>query len=297
MYPHCCDITALIRGLDRHELHATQSARMLAAGLAAYRKQFTDTADYQQAVVEELARLASHLPPYGPLLTVMNRALLALDQGIDPEPILGATLVRADTSQQVMEKIAGRLLRGKKVICTHTFSQTVSACLIRQWQAGQSFTVLLSESMPNRDGRHAQEVLSGIGIPCRVSLDADLDRLVHQSDVALLGCEAVLPAGQIIGKVGQSSLARRCHDHGIPVYIYAGLWKLLPPALTGCAAMIRPETFPHGYEELPVCLYDVTQREQVTAIITERGLYSPEGACALADQQVSPALLSLLFSS
>lgn len=294
MRPQCKDITGLIQGLINYEIHATYSARLLLQALGNYRSSFFSEQEYSQAAREELRRVATIMPPYAPLINSVNRALLALEQQRPLEVELSDTIRQNQAAETAMQEIAGRLLMNKEIVCTHTFSQTVSACLVRQRQNGMHFSVLLSESLPNRDGIHTKTVLEKEGIPCQVGLDTDVVRLVKKTDIALLGCEAVLPAGQVVGKVGQSIVAQICAEHGIPVYVYAGRWKILSPMLAGCQALIREESFPGGYEDTPVRLFDVTEGKYITGVITEDGIFPPNITDRLIEAPLSSELLEIM---
>lgn len=294
MQPACEGITRLIEGLAGYSIHATGSAQLLVEALGDYRSLFSDGHAYRTAAREQMRRLAAVMPPYAPLINSMNSAFLAFARGHDLAA--QSTVFLRDTwqAQAAMQEIVSRLLANRRAVFTHTFSQTLSACLVQLKKRGLCFSVALSESMPNRDGRLTRQALLAADIPCEAGLDAELLQLVKNRDIALFGCESVLPDGRVVGKVGQGIAAEACYRHGIPVYIYAGISKLLPQALSGVETLIKKEPVPGGYEDMPICLFDVTDRRFITGIITEKGILSPDVACSFTEHDLSPELLSLL---
>jgi len=292
--PDCQDITALMEGLAAHQIHATNSARMLLDALQTYRMQFQNESAYKRAALKELRRMAISLPPYAPLINTMNRVLTALLSDRPLDTLFSEQLTQSTEAEQMMQQIASRLLAGKTLIATYTFSQTLSACLLSCHENGGRFAVTLTESRPNCDGVYTARMLRGAGIPCMVGLDADMGQLLGGADIALFGCEAVLPCGNVIGKVGQSAAARICAGRGIPVYIYAGLWKLLPPKLAGCEALISDAAYANDAADLTVRLYDVTCGNDITGIITEHGIVSPQAAGMFADQNVENEMQQMI---
>ena len=136
------------------------------------------------------------------------------------------------------------------------------------------------------------QCLRAHGIPCSVYMDADMGGAVKGADLALFGCEAVLPDGSVIGKIGQSAMACLCSRRRIPVYVYAGAQKLLPGAMQCVTNLIRE--VPAGPEKARVRYFDVTPGEYIDGIITEYGILPPGAAACFACESVSGNLLHFI---
>lgn len=275
----CLPLAALVQlGVDLRQgaVHATKSGRILIDIL----KQFAQLDTNIQTVLDAISCFSEEgYPPYGPLLNVLVSVQEAILAGI---PLADAVARIEKTSvlhEEQMQSICHRLLEGKKTVATYTFSETVSRCFCRCRERGEIFRVVVTESCPNKDGYTTFEILRKAGVDCTVGLDADMTQIYAGVDMALFGCEAVLSNGAVVGKNGQSLAARACAEQGVPVYIYAGNWKLLPPSVSDVREMLGAVRDRNMDPRCHSNLFDVTPSQYVTGVITERGILAPQGIC------------------
>ncbi len=290
----CAKAEKLIRGLEHFQIHASESAWMLLDVIREIQTETVSEHKFQSVFEVFVDRLFSVMPPYGPLINTVCAAFQALDNGIPVASYVEAELRGSQLAFPSMQEICGRLLDCRESIITHTFSKTLSDCFASLKQRGLSFQVSQTESGPNEDGHQTYRKMQEHEIACRILLDADAEEVVRKGDIAVFGCEAVLPDGRIIGKVGQSLVSRLCLNHRIPVYIYAGKIKLLSPQLAGFENLIRMVCSPDKQDYMEIRLFDVTPAEAVSGIITESGILPPDAVSGFARQDVSPSVLHLL---
>lgn len=285
------ELESLIQGLANYRLHATQSAQMFDLAMKAYEQSFSCREEFCTAALKAVEDICKVMPPYAPLVNSINRFCLLLEGKEEAIRPVCEAWSREDRAER-MRSIACRLIAGRKNVCTFTFSQTVSSCLSRCKALGLDFSVIVTESGPNKDGLDTVRLLSKQGIPCRATLDADMRKAADEADIALFGCEAVLPNGSVIGKVGQSTMAYWCHRRSVPVYIYAGCEKLLPGPLQCVSNLIREVSIPAG--SISARYFDVTPARYISGVITENGIISPEASSHFTSKRVSGYLLSCI---
>lgn len=281
----CCYalLEQFIQTLASGSLHATYSGKRLTQLLNAWIKEAQDDQGFSQLAHEMVERIYSAMPPYATLLHVLNQFCLYLE---------GEANTLGEVAQEAtsMEAIAGNLLQDGMTVGTFTFSQTLCSCLIHNKKA-KNFSIIVTESAPNRDGIETADALGKAGISCVTVPDADMDWVAQQIDLAIFGCEGVLPEGSVITKVGQSQLAACCKKRNKPVFLYAGKKKLIPGPFYGIKNKVS-----HRFQQGNISCrnFDITPREYVTGIITEAGILSPHGISNFVEYPASPFLAKII---
>ena len=223
------------------------------------------------------------MPPHATLLSVLNYFCLYLEGFADFPASVENKAAR-------MEKMVENLLQEGMVIGTFTFSQTLSNCFIRN-KITRDFSIIVTESAPNNDGVETAMTLEKAGIPCTTVPDADMDWVAQQVDMAIFGCEGVLPEGSVITNVGQSQLAACCKKRRKPVYTYAGKTKLIPGPFYGIKNKVV-DRFQQG--GISCRNFEITPREYITGILTEDGIISPESIIHFVEYPVSEYLAKII---
>lgn len=281
----CCEVLLeqFIQTLASGTLHATYSGKQLMQLLDAWAREASGNQEFPQMAFAMVERIYKIMPPYATLLYALNRFCLYLEGKADLHEVIEQETVSK-------EKIIGNLLKDGTIIGTFTFSQTLCSCFIQN-KKGKDFSIIVTESAPNNDGVETAKTLERAGISCITVPDADMDWLAQQVDVAIFGCEGVLPDGSVITKVGQSQLAACCEKRNKPVYIYAGRTKLIPGPFYGFKNKVS-NRFQQG--SISCRNFDVTLRRCITGIVTEAGILSPDGIANFVKYPVSAFLAKII---
>jgi len=276
----CEKLENYIGKLAEGGIHATRSGILLREILEDMRRDIKDEDRFREAAYKVVDDVCKAMPPYATLINVLNDFCLSLE---------GKSVAQKTHANgyEVMERIACSLIKNDSVICTYTFSQTLSDCFIK-CSREKNFSVIVTESSPNRDGVDTAKLLNDNGIRCITLPDADMDWAAAQADMAIFGCEGVLPDGSIITKVGLSQLARSCIRRKKEVYVYAGCGKLLPGELFSIANRTQRRFTQDG---ISCRFFDITPAGSISGIITEKGIISPAQASRFANGQVSQYLV------
>lgn len=126
------------------------------------------------------------------------------------------------------------------------------------------------------------------GIPCRLICDNMAGHFMQkgQVDLVVVGADRVNSQGDVANKIGTYSLAVLCKHHGIPFYV-AIPYSTIDMSLSAGEDIPIEERPPEEVttiggvrvapEGVPVAnpAFDVTPRDLVTAIVTERGVLKP----------------------
>jgi ribose 1,5-bisphosphate isomerase len=177
--------------------------------------------------------------------------------------------------QRLIENGAKQIHEGDRIL-THCHSRTVVGILREAKKQGRDFTVLVTETRPLKQGLITAKDLLSSNIKIVYGVDSDMGFLMKKCTKVLVGCDAILPDGSIVNKIGTLPMAIVAKAFGKP-FIVAGLTS----KLTGKVEI--EERDPHEVEE-PSKLrgakiinpaFDVTPGDYVDFIITEKGIVKP----------------------
>ncbi len=176
---------------------------------------------------------------------------------------------------QLMQNGANKIESGDRIL-THCHSRTVVGILREARKQGKDFTVFVTETRPLKQGLITAKDLLASGIRIVYGVDSDMGYLMKKSTKVLVGCDAILPDGSIVNKIGTLPMAIVAKAFGKP-FIVAGLTSKLThkveieerdpkevedPAKLKGAKIINPAL-------------DITPADYVDFIITEKGIVKP----------------------
>ncbi len=117
-------------------------------------------------------------------------------------------------------KVQNELLKYTNFI-TISNSKTVYEILKRIKKERSKITVFVSESRPKYEGRILAQKLAEEKINVHLITEAMLSNYVKNSDAAIIGADIILKNGNVVNKVGSSTLAIVCKYYKVPFYVVA----------------------------------------------------------------------------
>ena len=202
-----------------------------------------------------------------------------------------------EAASQAMAVHGADYLTGVRSILTHCNTGalaapgrgTALAVIAELADRGGLEKVIATEARPLLQGaRLTAYELAHLGIPHELIVDAAAPGLLAQraADAVIVGCDRVAANGDVANKVGTYGLALAAHRAGIP-FVVAGPTSTIDPACAYGRDIVIEERHPEevraaaGQRLTPPdtpCrnpAFDVTPAELITAIVTERGVFSP----------------------
>jgi ribose 1,5-bisphosphate isomerase len=251
----------------------------ISSSKASDRKAFLkEISDYSQKI--KTAR-----PTEIELGSIINLALLKISQNEaeDMEKLRDFALSVCDKQIAETEVAMSRLIEngakhihnGDRVL-THCHSRTVIGIFREARKQGRDFTVFVTETRPLKQGLITAKDLLASNIKIVYGVDSDMGFLMKKCTKVLVGCDAILPDGSIVNKIGTLPMAIVAKAFGKP-FIVAGLTSKLTHKVE------IEERDPHEVED-PRKLrgakvinpaFDVTPGDYVDFIITEKGIVKP----------------------
>jgi len=155
---------------------------------------------------------------------------------------------------------------------THSYSSTVLQVLGHS----QGIEVICPESRPLAEGLRTAKALGAKGIRVRLVADFAALSLVGESDLVMVGADAITPDG-VVNKVGTYGLALAAREKAVPFYVLAGREKFLPAPLSRALRIekknpkeITQETIPNVVVENRY--FDFTPLDLITGVVTQAGV-------------------------
>ncbi|MFA5077426.1 MAG: hypothetical protein WC488_03290, partial [Candidatus Micrarchaeia archaeon] len=108
--------------------------------------------------------------------------------------------------KKVCEYGARLVPQGGKII-THCHSSTVTGILKRAKDLDVEFEVVALETRPRLQGRTTARELAEYGIKTTLAVDGAMNTFMKDADLCIVGADAISSMGDLINKVGTSTLA------------------------------------------------------------------------------------------
>ena len=232
--------TTLNRRIDNLSLdhrrgaaHIVEDSALILKDIARFGEECPEAAEliWRRAVY----RLAHNHPTMAPMLKLLNRACLALDEEERDWPNVAGRvsdlLVEHRAHMERMAYTAIDTVASIRTLITFSFSSTVASVIIACHEQGWGGKVLLGESRPLMEGVLLAKTICGAGVPTTLMTDAALMSSVSSADAVWVGGDCFNRQG-MVNKVGTKALLEIAQAHSIPVTVMLATDKLLPSALT-----------------------------------------------------------------
>jgi len=187
-----------------------------------------------------------------------------------------------DNGLELIAKYGSRLIKNNYIIYTHCHSSTVEAILERAKKEGKRFEVHVTETRPNYQGRITATNLARRGIRVRYFVDSAALIAIKNADLMLIGADLITPFGEVANKIGSGLFAKVANMLDIPVYVAAHALKFDAKATYGMISSMESrgakEVWRHHPKNIRIAnpAFEFIDKENITSIISEFGLVSPE---------------------
>ena len=278
------------------------AATIAREAVVALRVQATEsTADDAEGLREEMAAAARHLRETRPTAVSLPNALRFVLDRIEGESVEAVRqsvvstteefVTRLDRAQTDLGRIGANRLQDGDTVMTHCHSTDVLSTIETAREQGKELDAVVKETRPRKQGHLTAERMRQLGVPVTLIVDSAATRFIGDVDHVLVGADSIRADGSVVNKIGTRGLAVLAREEGTPVTVAAQTLKLDPETFAGNSVEIESradeEVIPDGERaelggiEVANPAFDVTPPRYVDAIVTERGLFPPEGVVTL----------------
>lgn len=191
-------------------------------------------------------------------------------------------LKNLDESKEKIAQIGARRIKDHFTVLTYCHSSTVTYLLRRAKQEGKSFEVICTETRPVFQGRTTAKEMLDLDVKTTFIVDSAARSFMNQVDLAIVGADAITSEGNVINKIGTSTIALVAHEARTPFYVVSELLKFDPVTMCGDYEKIEERSPDEIWRNPPKGLiirnpaFDVTRRDFIHGIICEDGIVSPQ---------------------
>lgn len=167
-------------------------------------------------------------------------------------------------------------------IYTHCHSSTVTRALLDVAKRGYGIAVHQTETRPRYQGRITATELARAKVPVSHYVDSAMRLALKQSDIALLGADAITADGKVVNKVGSELAAETAFRYGIPLYICTNSWKFDPATVHGLREPIEERAATEVWEKAPKGVtvmnpaFERIHPRWIKGIVSELGIHTPK---------------------
>lgn len=191
-------------------------------------------------------------------------------------------LQNLEASRERTAEIGAKRIRDGMLVFTHCHSSTVTRLLAKAKADGKSFSVICTETRPAFQGRITAREMVELDIQTMFIVDSAARSYMGDVDIAFVGADAITSEGNVVNKIGSSSIAVLANEARKPFYVVSELLKFDPETLDGEYEGIEQRNPAEVWKEAPEKLYvrnpafDVTPSKYIHGLICEEGVIAPQ---------------------
>ncbi len=186
-----------------------------------------------------------------------------------------------EVSKESIAEIGSKRVLNGMVVFTHCHSSTVTQLLRKAKRDDKTFEVVCTETRPVFQGRLTAKELLEIGVKTTFIVDSAARSFIRNADLVIVGADAITSEGNVINKIGTSTIALLAHEARKPFYVVSELLKFDPNTVCGDYEQIEERSPEEIWIDAPENLlvrnpaFDVTRRDFIHGIICEEGIIPP----------------------
>jgi ribose 1,5-bisphosphate isomerase len=187
-----------------------------------------------------------------------------------------------DATREQTAEIGAKRIEDGSVVFTHCHSSTVTRMLAKAKENDKTFSVICTETRPAFQGRITAKELVNLGIETTFIVDSAARTFMEETDLVVVGADAITSEGNVVNKIGSSSIALLAHEARKPFYVVSELLKFDPQTLGGECEKIEQRNSLEVWSEAPDKLvirnpaFDVTPNRNIHGLICEEGIIPPQ---------------------
>jgi ribose 1,5-bisphosphate isomerase len=197
-----------------------------------------------------------------------------------------------DADAKRLASYGAKLVPDGAVVLTHCHSSSSTKILIEAKRMRKKFSVVCFETRPRFQGRRTATELAEAGIDVTLTVDGAMNLFMKKADIVIVGADSVTSRGDLINKIGTSTLAHIARMNDVSFYSAAELSKYSPMTIFGTREKIEERDPAEVWDKPPKGLtirnpaFEATAAKYINGYVTELGVIPPESFFAMASQKL-----------
>jgi ribose 1,5-bisphosphate isomerase len=202
------------------------------------------------------------------------------------------TLAEMDEGAKKLAGYGARLIPDGALVLTHCHSSTSTKIMIEAKRMKKKFSVICFETRPRYQGRTTAAELAKAGIDVTLSVDGGMNLYMKKADIVIVGADSVTSRGDLINKIGTSTLAHVARMNDVSFYSAAELYKYSPMTIFGTRERIEERNHKEVWERPPKGVkimnpaFEATAAKYISGYVTELGVIPPQSFFSMASQKL-----------
>ena len=202
------------------------------------------------------------------------------------------TLSGIDEGARRLSEYGAKLIPDGALVVTHCHSSTSTMCMIAARKMRKRFSVVCFETRPRYQGRKTAAELAEAGIDVTITVDGGMNLFMKKADIVIVGADSVTSRGDLINKIGTSTLAHIARMNDVSFYSAAELYKYSPMTMFGTRERIEERDPKEVWDRPPKRVkirnpaFEATAAKYISGYITELGVIPPQSFFSLASQKL-----------
>jgi len=203
-----------------------------------------------------------------------------------------AILKRMAGDKKKLSEYGAKLIPRNALVITHCHSSSVTGILMKAKKMRKKFRVISLETRPRYQGRLTAAELAKAGIDVTTVVDGAMNMHMKKADIVLVGADSITSRGDLINKVGTSTLAHIARMHDTSFYSCAELLKYSSETVYGTREKIEERDPKEVWGKPPRKVkisnpaFDVTSAKYISGYVTEVGVLPTQSFFAIANQKL-----------
>lgn len=199
---------------------------------------------------------------------------------------------KIEDDKKKISKYGARMIPNGALILTHCHSSTATSILIEAKKMKKKFSVVAFETRPRYQGRKTAKELADAGIDVTFAVDGAMSLFMKKADIVLVGADSITSRGDLINKIGTSTLAHIAKMYDVSFYVAAELAKYSPKTIFGTREKIEERDKKEVWERPPKKIkvrnpaFEATAAKYISGYITEAGVIPPQSFFSMATQKL-----------
>ncbi len=227
--------------------------------------------------LQQAAATITKTRPTEPAMRNMLKYLLTVDKGTFKQRAGIARKYFTYANDEIAYYGASKIKKNSTVY-THCHSSAVVGVL--KAAKTKKIRACNTETRPLFQGRSTAKDLAKARIPVEHFVDSGMYHAISQSDIVLLGADAITPRG-VYNKIGSAMAAQLAAVQKKPLYICSNALKFDPRTLKGKKVVVEERASSEVWKApkgvtVRNAAFDCIPTKHITGIISELGVLSPQ---------------------
>lgn len=191
-----------------------------------------------------------------------------------------------------LAEYGAKMIPNDALVLTHCHSSSVTRILIRAKKMRKKFRVVCFETRPRYQGRITAAELAKAGIDVTLAVDGAMATFMKKADIVIVGADSITSRGDLINKIGTSTLAHIARMYDVSFYSAAELSKYSPMTIYGTREKIEERDVHEVWERPPKKVkirnpaFEATAAKYINGYVTESGVIPTQSFFAMATQKL-----------